>query len=98
MTKEFKVDKLGFYRDASNNIVLVTSIDERIPKYPQEFGLWPVCGLMKGAHQDYCNFYQIDGYNGNRLDDNMKPLGAPYDLIEFIAPFDVWEYAKGLIK
>lgn len=79
---EFKVDKLGFYRTVDNEIAIITSFNN-------EDGL--AVGNIKNSQKiGYCWFIE----NGKTLFSHL----CEKNLIEFIAPFDVWEYAKGLEK
>lgn len=80
-TKEFKVDKLGFYRTKEGDLALVDYIRRVSEGYVKERGQrsWDLDGKYLYSNNDY---YEEPGL----------------DLIEFIAPFDVWEYAKELGK
>lgn len=76
MTKEFKVDKLGFYRTIGKRTALV---DEKFKRGDGSMGF---SGRVR--YGDFCVW-----------DENGKSSQPHYSfLVEFIAPFDVWEHEK----
>ncbi len=93
MNKEFKVDKLGFYRMRNDDIALVT-------RYGRTHrNMAHASGLIKPDGDRRTGLMNWDDEDGYIASDDLEPKStSDFDLIEFIAPFDVWEEAKGLMK
>lgn len=91
MKEEFKVDKLGFYRTKKEELALVHYIYSEKINY-KDHVLNTKTPLVASL---------VEGHKGSmvyRQNSDNNPVFEDHYLVEFIAPFDVWEYAKGLEK